>query len=171
MKINPVRAVSKLLGTECRINKANELCYETCAAFKGGVDAYNVDKECAKQCEGLIEKLRIKTYGLPYCYHRGPYRPVIRDGPVFFPKLYKKLKNRELALEECNQKCEDTIYPGECREKCLLHSYAVDESEGYNSLNMPRSSVSSGQVITVIVIMAIVLIMMTYVATYSTRHR
>ncbi len=141
-QINPVQAVRKMLGNGyCGINKANELCYEVCAAFQGdNIDANLVPKECGKECEKMINDLRMQKWGLTKCEHAGPWKPLIRDGPVFFPKLYSDsfrdggTGDKEGALRECEKMCKDTVYPGECKERCLLHSYAIPDGEGYSSL-------------------------------------
>lgn len=130
-KINPVSAVYKFMRTQgdCGINEANELCYQVCAAFQGtNIDANLVPEACKKQCEIMVDDLRQQKWGLSYCQHKGPYKPLIRDEPNFFPRLYEKNGNLDESLHECKKMCENTVYPEECKQKCSLHSYAIEEA-------------------------------------------
>jgi len=138
-KINPARAVSKALGKNCAINEANSLCYGVCAAFHGSPDAYSISKDCSQQCENLIEEMRLKTWGLPYCYHAGPWKPLIRDAPTFFPNLYKQTRDIKLSLRKCNELCENTQYPNECKRNCLIQSYAVEEGGNEESFRNSKN--------------------------------
>jgi hypothetical protein len=129
-KINPVKAaVMAHKGGYCDINNLNETCFNVCAAFKGSENNWDISPQCADQCEGLVEKMRLETYGLDWCDHHAPRRPVNwNQAPHFFPALFNQCKNVPKALAQCLQKCEGQNLCGECKNNCKVDSYAVDQT-------------------------------------------
>lgn len=137
-QIDPVKAaVMAHKNGDCDIHYLNDTCYSVCAAFQGGDSAWEVNPECAQQCEKLVECSRRSQYGMPKCDHRRPDRPVLWDQtPHYFPELYKQTRNVKKALDACNAKCEGDRLPNQCKQNCRIDSYAVNDPvakviEGY----------------------------------------
>lgn len=129
-KIDPVKAAIKAhKNGDSDIHNLNDTCYSVCAAFQGGDSAWTVNPQCAKKCESLVECSRESQYGMSKCDHRRPDRPVLWDQtPHYFPDLYKKYKNVENALSQCNMKCKSQNLPNQCMQNCRVDSYAVETS-------------------------------------------
>lgn len=135
-KIDPVKATSTFYKSGgCGINAMNDACFGVCAAFKGTDNNWNLDPNCELQCEKLIEVMRENTYGMDWCDHHAPMRPVNWDqAPHFFPDMFNRTKNVETALRECEKRCKGTPYPEQCSQNCKLDSYAVvPVKEGYDT--------------------------------------
>lgn len=128
-KINPVKAVTNLGYAKRDIIGPSNKCYSICAAFSSGDDAYNIDKECAKQCDQFVEKRRREVYGVGKCDHQAPYRPVIWDNiPMLVPKFVKKGKSPEEALELAKEMCKNVPnLCNECVDLAQLHYNAIEK--------------------------------------------
>jgi len=145
-KINPVRAAVKAhQDGNCGVHAMNSACYDVCAAFKGTDSPWGISDECNGQCEMLVEQLRKDVYGLGYCDHHAPNRPVLWDQtPSFFPEQFKKYKNVPQALAHSLEMCKKTAYPEQCKQRALLHSYAVENSTVSNLPNNPVEGYADG---------------------------
>ena len=130
-KINPVKAaITAYKNGNCGIHELNNACFSVCSAYNGGQTAWDITQPCAKQCDSLIEEMRIKTYGSGYCDHHAPNRPVLWNQiPHYFPNLYNQTKNTSQALQECIMKCRDNKLSEECIKNCKLDSYAIVEKK------------------------------------------
>ena len=128
-KINPVKAVTNLGYAKRDIIGPSDKCYSICAAFSSGDDAYNIDKECAKQCDEFVEKRRREVYGVGKCDHQAPYRPVIWDNiPMLVPKFVKKGKSPEEALQLAKEMCKNVPnLCNECVDLAQLHYNAIEK--------------------------------------------
>lgn len=124
VKINPRKAVNAM--GDCEIRKANDACYNICAAFSKSSNAWDINPDCEMECEKLVNDLRIKKYGVGWCDHHAPNRPVIwNSNDNFFPMFFDKNKNVKESLNMCFTHCDKTRTPNECKEKCLLHANAI----------------------------------------------
>lgn len=134
-KINPVKAVVQAHKDEkCGVHSMVNDCYSVCAAYKGVDNPWSVSPECASQCEMLTEKLRKGFYGLGYCDHHAPNRPVLwNQSPDFFPEQLKKRGDVRTALAISKKLCENTAYPLQCKKKAELQSYAVEQYSDLSS--------------------------------------
>jgi hypothetical protein len=128
-KINPVKAVTNLGYAKRDIIGPSDKCYSICSAFSSGDDAYNIDKECAKQCDSFVEKRRREVYGVGKCDHQAPYRPVIWDNiPMLVPKFLKKGKSPEEALRLAKEMCKNVPnLCNECVDLAELHYNAIEK--------------------------------------------
>ena len=128
-KINPVKAVTNLGYAKRDIIGPSNKCYSICAAFSSGDDAYNIDKECSKQCDSFVEKRRREVYGVGKCDHQAPYRPVIWDNiPMLVPKFVKKGKSPEEALQLAKEMCKNVPnLCNECVDLAELHYNAIEK--------------------------------------------
>ena len=128
-KINPVKAVTNLGYAKRDIIGPSDKCYSICSAFSSGDDPYNIDKECAKQCDQFVEKRRREVYGVGKCDHQAPYRPVIWDNiPMLVPKFVKKGKSPEEALQLAKEMCKNVPnLCNECVDLAELHYNAIEK--------------------------------------------
>lgn len=129
IKINPVKAVTNLGYAKRDIIGPSDKCYSICSAFSSGDDAYNIDKDCAKECDSFVEKRRREVYGVGRCDHQAPYRPVIWDNiPNLVPKFVKKGKSPEEALQLAREMCKNVpnLY-NECVDLAELHYNAIEK--------------------------------------------
>ena len=126
-KIDPVKAaITAHKNGDCGIHALNSACYGVCAAFKGVPNAWAVSEDCGDQCAKFVENLRKDFYGLGYCNHHAPNKPVLWDqSPSFFPQNLNKYGNVPKALAVSLKQCEGTTYPESCKDKARLESYAV----------------------------------------------
>lgn len=130
IKINPVKAVTNLGYGKRDIIGPSDKCYSICAAFSSGDDAYNINKDCAKECDSFVEKRRYEVYGVGRCDHQAPYRPVIWDNiPNLVPKFVKKGKSPEEALQLAREMCKNVpnLY-NECVDLAQLHYNAIEKT-------------------------------------------
>jgi hypothetical protein len=127
-KINPVKAVTNLGYSKRDIIGPSDKCYSICSAFSSGDDPYNIDKECAKQCDAFVEKRRREVYGVGRCDHQAPYRPVIWDNiPMLVPRFVKKGKTPEEALQLAREMCKNVPnLCNECVDLAELHYNAIE---------------------------------------------
>lgn len=131
-KINPVKATCAKVATEpgSGIQTMNDTCFGICAAFSGTNDIYNMDPECTKSCVDLIEQKRIEKYGVGWCDHHAPYRPVVWDSPPhFIPGLLRSGLNPKQALQKCRQMCVERVpmLTSECQERCEVDFMAIEQ--------------------------------------------
>lgn len=130
VKINPVKATCQKCGPDCELQGLNDNCFEICAAFSGTTDPYNMDPECTKSCEGLIEQKKIDRYGVGSCDHQAPYKPVIWNQTVnYLPQLLRKGYSPQEALNGCYDLCKKYAknLTEECISKCDFHYSAIEE--------------------------------------------
>jgi hypothetical protein len=125
-KINPAKATCENLGFGDGIQAVNENCFGICAAFSGTEDTFEMDPQCVKSCEELVEKKRREMFGVGRCDHQAPYRAVFwGQVPRFIPTLLKQGYDLDTAKTMCNKMCEESSLVNECRQKCKLDSDAV----------------------------------------------
>lgn len=150
-KINPVKAVTNLGYAKRDIIGPSDKCYSICSAFSSGDDPYNIDKECAKQCDSFVEKRRREVYGVGKCDHQAPYRPVIWDNiPNLVPKFVKKGNSPEQALLLAKEMCKNVPnLCNECVDLAELHYNAIERIyTGPNGPNGPNGTNDSIAVVT-----------------------
>lgn len=127
-KINPVKAtLQKYENEDCGIHALNDTCFGICGAFSGTNDVYNMDPDCTKACEVLINDARIKKYGVGICDHQAPYRPVLWEQvPHYFPGILNRGYEPKTARKMCLAKCQKMM-PGsdECVSNCNTDFNAV----------------------------------------------
>lgn len=139
-KINPVKAVTRMFKEEgCGINTVNDACFGICSAFNNSNNNWMISSDCAKQCETLVNDMRIGKWGLGWCDRHRPDRPVKWvQVPSYFPGYFRETKDVKKALALSYKKCETTSLPQECKNKALLESYAVEK------LPSPRTKLVRG---------------------------
>jgi len=128
-RIDPVKATLSSMKKGDGIDDISDRCYSLCSDFDETASPWNSNETCAGLCDELVNKERIKTFGLGKCDHRWPdQRGVVwNQSPNFFPGLYATHKNVDIALKEAYRLCDSTQYPKSCREKALMQSNAVCE--------------------------------------------
>lgn len=120
-KIDPVQGTC--IKKNAGLQEINDTCYGICAAYSGTVNTYDMDPECSKACEDLIERKKYELFDVGTCDHQAPYRPVIWNDIVhYIPGLLNAGNTPKEALKKCNEQCEK--YMGnlteECKEACLV---------------------------------------------------
>ena len=133
-EINPCKAVLKNVGNSgYDINNINNLCYGVCNSY-GQVYGSGVGKKCRDMCADMISRKK-QELGTTDCYKRQPTPPLSwYQVPDYYPRLLKKIGDKQQAYEVCCNMCEGCQFPNECREKCKLNADAVDAAdsgEGY----------------------------------------
>jgi len=143
-RIDPVKATLSSMKKGDGIDDVSDRCYSICADFEGTASPWNSEETCAGLCDELVNKERLKTFGLNKCNHRWPdQRGVVwNQSPNYFPDLYAKYMNVDTALAESYKLCDGTQYPKSCREKALMQSNAV--CDGSQSAESPDSAESAG---------------------------
>ena len=140
-KINPVKAAVKAhKNGNCGIHNLNDTCFGVCAAFKGSDNNWSISPDCECQCEALIEDMRKADFGVGWCDHQAPRRPVNwNQAPHFFPEYFNHYKSVPKALNACYARCNGLKNNSEqCAIHCKTDSYAVEgysSSAGYNDDN------------------------------------
>jgi hypothetical protein len=127
-KVNPVKATCQNLGYGDGIQTVNDTCFGVCAAFSKTLDTYEMDPQCVKSCEKLVEEKRIQTYGVGSCDHQAPYRPVFwGQTPHFMPTLLDKGMDLVSAKKKCYSMCAKVPeLMNECLLNCKIDSDAVE---------------------------------------------
>jgi len=141
-KINPVKATCMKCDNEggCGIHSYNDTCFNICAAYTGTSDPYAVDEECAKACSNMIEQKRHEFYGVGYCDHQQPYRPVIwENSPPYFVNLLNKGLSPEKALAESKKLCEQ-------RSSSIASDCIQRQTDYYNALENYGESQDAPQI-------------------------
>lgn len=139
--INPVKAVLKMYkDRNCGIHKVNNACYGICSSFQGSNNNWNIQSDCGDQCAALVNEMRKGKYGVGWCDHHAPNRPVNwGQVPNYFPELFSQYKDVNKALSEAYKRCEYTKLPQECKEKALLDSYAVEQYSSLKGINSVKN--------------------------------
>lgn len=130
-KIDPVKATCLKYGKNYKgIQGLNDTCFGICAAFSGTYDTYNMDPNCSKSCEDLIEMRKHEIYGVGSCDHQVPYRPVYWEQiPRYVPMLLKNGKTPKQAKQMCEKLCLNSNLKIECLENCNLDFNAIIEEK------------------------------------------
>lgn len=146
-EINPVNAtINKCQKNGCGVNCLSNTCYNICAAFNGAQSVYDIDPQCAKMCQNLVDSKKDQMYGDEYrMSRRFPQKPpVMMDNtPKYFPSLFEKHKNKEVAKKLCYQMCDGDNNELECKEWCDVLSNAVQD----NSYNLAFTKEQTNNVI------------------------
>jgi hypothetical protein len=120
MNIDPVKAVCQkydCVKTD-DIQNLNDACYSICGA-------YNI-KSCEKDCEVFIEKQRKRIFGVGYCDHQTPHKPVYwNQVPRYVPGLLRSGDDVQIARDKCKQMCSTQRLANECSQYCDLDADAV----------------------------------------------
>lgn len=137
-QINPVNAaINKCKKNGCGINCLSNTCYQICAAFNGAQSNSDIDPQCVKACQQLVESRKEQMYGDEYrMSRRFPQKPpIVDDIPKYFPSLLEKHNNPEVARKMCHKMCDCTKTPNECKEWCDTMADAMGHSpiENYTS--------------------------------------
>ena len=144
-KINPVKAITNMYKSgDCGIQTVNNACYGICASFNGSNNNWIISPECESQCEKLVNKMRVGKYGVGFCDHHAPNRPVNwGQVPSFFPKNFNECGDVKKALLLSYKDCENTGLPEECKNKALLDSLAVEQYNQVNQVNQKDTNNNS----------------------------
>src|SRR3990167_4673811 len=91
-KINPVKAVMKMYSDGgCGIQKVNDKCFGICSAFNNSNNNWGISRGCEEECKKLVNDMRFAKYGVGWCQHHAPNRPVAWvQVPSFFPDFFGK---------------------------------------------------------------------------------
>ncbi len=147
-KINPVKATCMRCDMDggCGIHTYNDTCFNICAAYSGTSDPYAVDSDCAQSCKNMIEEKRHEFYGVGYCDHQQPYRPVIwESSPPYFVNLLQNGMDPKKALEISKKLCEEksSSIASECIERQVdyynaLEKYQAESKQIVSPIAQPR---------------------------------
>ena len=135
----------KTLDYDDNINTINDKCYEISNAY-GKTFGKDIEKQLNQQCEHIIKQ---KKHKLNYtnCYMKKPSRPVIwNQVPHFFPDLLKQYKDPEKAYKLCCQRAENSSFPEEALNHCLLDFMAINFTpplEGQRPVPFQRKPVTN----------------------------
>jgi len=158
VKINPVKATrAKYESSDCQMADVNNTCYEICAAFSGTTDPYNMDPACTKACDDYIEQRRLTLYGVGWCDHHAPNKPVIwNQVPNFVPNLVRKGVSPNQALQQGMEMCAKYVptLVEECKNKCQLHYNAIEQ---YEKVASPNSSTNKKTSKIVMIVVAVII--------------
>ena len=106
------------------IQSYNDTCYNICAAFSGTFDTFEMDPKCTQSCDRLIENMRECSFGVGFCDHQAPNRPVAwQNTPRYYPSLLKKGNDRNSAYRQCVMMCKDDA---ECISDCMVDFNATE---------------------------------------------
>lgn len=131
--INPSKSLS-LNFKDDGIHSINDKCYGICAAFSSTYDTYNMNPNCVKNCEELINKKKLDIYG--DTKHQTPYRSVYwGQTPRFFPSLLKKGLTIKNSFETCMKLCENNHLSEECKMNCKLDLDSIDSINSIETFN------------------------------------
>jgi hypothetical protein len=137
MNISPASATIKHCEKKkCGIQEINDICYRVASAFSGS-DVWNVPPKYSTECDNIVEMARKDIYGVGYCDHKTPYKPLILNPPSEFVRLYNKSNNVEKALVECKKLCAKGRNPNECVQDCDIMSGAITEKKRENYTEGP----------------------------------
>ena len=131
MNISPAKAVLTYCNERggCGIQEVNDKCYAIASAWNDNCNAFDIPSNLNKECENLVNQARINTYGVGVCDHQAPNKPLLLRENHFFPYLYKKNNNIPNSLALCYNRCETSNEPLECKQNCLLDSYALTQTQ------------------------------------------
>ena len=117
--INPLKSIClKYKNKDVGINELNDTCYGICASFNKTNDLYQIDRNCSKICEELVNSKK-DDYE-----KQTPYKPIIwQQIPTYIPDLLKKGIHKNQLLIECKKLCKNNL---ECKEKCELDFNAIE---------------------------------------------
>jgi hypothetical protein len=125
MNISPASATIKHCEKrKCGIQEINDVCYRVASAFSGS-DVWNVPPKYSAECDNIVEIARKQIYGVKYCDHKTPYKPLVLNPPSEFVRLYKMNNNVEKSLIECKRLCAMGRNPNECVVDCDIMSGAI----------------------------------------------
>jgi hypothetical protein len=125
MNISPASATIKHCEKrKCGIQEINDVCYRVASAFSGS-DVWNVPPKYSAECDNIVEIARKQIYGVKYCDHKTPYKPLVLNPPSEFVRLYKMNYNVEKSLVECKRLCAMGRNPNECVVDCDIMSGAI----------------------------------------------
>jgi hypothetical protein len=130
--VNPVKGACSKCDKNplAGIHAYNNACFDICASFSGTSDPYMGDPVCQKTCDDFINKKREEMFGVGYCDHQQPYRPVLwNDVPAYFVSEIKNGKKPDDALKDSIMLCKE-FSPNkfsECEEKQKMLYNSVEE--------------------------------------------
>ena len=126
--INPLKSIClKYKNKDVGINELNDTCYGICASFNKTNDLYEIDPNCSKICDELVNSKK-------HDYEKQtPYKPIIWEQiPTYIPDLLKKGIDKNQVLIECKKLCKNNL---ECKEKCELDFNAIENyTENYTEM-------------------------------------
>jgi len=131
-KINPLKGLQK--NEICELVPVNNACFDICSAFSNSSNAWDINPECENECLKIVNDYRIKKYGVGWCDHHAPNRPVIWNRAIF-PQYLNQTNNPEQALQLCYNDCEKTSTPLECKKRCKLHYDSIEYKENFKHSN------------------------------------
>jgi K+/H+ antiporter YhaU regulatory subunit KhtT len=138
----------------------NTDCFGICGAFSGTYDTFEMDPECVKSCEALIEKRKREIYGVGSCDHQAPMKPVIWDQvPRYVPQLLKKGMSPENALQSCKNLCLNNSLPEQCQDTCLLDYNAIEQFQPEIKQPVPKATLSKKESSYAVVVIAILVLL------------
>jgi hypothetical protein len=132
--LNPVKGACSKCDKNplAGIHAYNNACFDICASFSGTFDPYMGDPVCQRTCDEFINRKKEEMFGVGYCDHQQPYRPVLwNDVPAYFVKELKNGKNPEEALKYSIMLCKE-FSPNkfsECEEKQKMLYNSVEKYE------------------------------------------
>ena len=127
MEINPVKATLEH-NPNAGIQELNNTCYGVCTSFAQSGNVWSISPKCANQCNNLVEAKKKEIYGVGYCDHQAPYRPLeLEEIPRYFPSLLYSGLSKEQALNQCKQQCSTLRddKSDECIDKCSIDFNAI----------------------------------------------
>jgi hypothetical protein len=162
VKINPIKAIISKYSRvgDYGIHELNDDCYGICAAFSG---TDNMDRQCVRACEHLIESKKREMHGVGSCDHQVPYPPLVLDiTPRYVPILIKNGYTHENAKTTCVELCKGSLHTIECEEKCTLDHDAIVREDEHPPSPPPRHHKKKFPImwISISVLLVIVLILL-----------
>lgn len=137
-EINPYKACSESGATD--INDINDCCYNTIARFSDASSLNSIiNTEAADQCKKCVMTMNEKKGILaknPNKIRPSP-PPIWQQTPGFFHSFMKQGNTPNVAYQLCCQNCDDTAYPGQCKDACKIDRLAVVQQtkENYEKEN------------------------------------
>lgn len=125
-KINAVSACSMKYGADA-INKLNECCYNTCAAFIDGGQSQVIKSDCGQRCSAHLRKVA-RCKGKDDCSLKIEV-PSMKNYPQRFKTCFENHQgDADDALGCCLHSCSSN----ECQERCINAYNALQEvNEGF----------------------------------------
>ena len=137
-RLNPCKSVTQEVSSSGDdINNINDLCYGICTSY-GRVYGSNVEQECRDSCADMVSRKK-HDLGRNNCNQRRPLPSLSwLQVPDYYPELLKETQNHEKAYQICCNRCSQSFYPNDCKDKCRINAQAVETQSVEKFDRLPR---------------------------------
>lgn len=140
--VDPCPICTNTYGVEDR-NNVKDCCFNTCAALYGvsstgaTIGKDSPFQQCLNRCTRCSADLIVAAGKNPQVYKLMSPPIWVQDRPFRDCYLSSSKKDKDAALQCCNDQCESSKDPDGCKKNCVIDYYSIYERDNVGEYLQP----------------------------------